>query len=540
MTPVFRLCDDYVRRLAALDPVTAVVDGAGEPFIAGTDYGPDGIAARAELIASTLAALDAIPAGVPAASAADRNAAAFLRERLSAEADWYQIGEPWRLLRAQFGLTATMRDSVDLLPRASQDDWRNVTARLAAIPAMLRSWQAALEEGLRRDLPAARRQALETARQLDTYSGTHDAVVAECAEEPVAAELTAAAHQAYQGYAQTARYLREDYAPRASERDAVGAERYAVEARLDLGADIDFADAYAWGWAELGRIEAEMAAEASRISPGASVAEAAATLDQTRCVTGAGAYRDWLTQRMDRAIDQLGGVFDLPVPLRTVDVTLVASATSGAPYYIAPSEDLTRPGRTWWPLGGRDRFAVWRELSGLFHESVPGHHLQTAAVLMARDSLSRFALTTRVFAHSEGWAHYAERLADELGWYDEPGTRLGWLQWSALRAVRVVLDIGLHLDLPLPDGSRWSFQRAGEVLRERGQADAHLIHPEVVRYCAWPAQATTFKLGERAWLAARAQAMRRPGFDLKSWHAAVLALGPIGLAALPEALHAAG
>ena len=76
-----------------------------------------------------------------------------------------------------------------------------------------------------------------------------------------------------------------------------------------------------------------------------------------------------------------------------------------------------------------------------------------------------------------------------------------------------------------------------EVFRERGHADSYLVHPEVVRYCAWPAQATTFKLSERGWLAARAEAMRRPGFDLKRWHTAALALGPVGLDGLAEALR---
>jgi hypothetical protein len=90
MTPVFRLCDDYVRRWAVLDPVRAGIDGFGEPFGAATDYGPDGIAARADLIATTLAALDA----TPVTSEADRQAAAYLRERMEAEAAWHQIGEP--------------------------------------------------------------------------------------------------------------------------------------------------------------------------------------------------------------------------------------------------------------------------------------------------------------------------------------------------------------------------------------------------------------------------------------------------------------
>ena len=163
--------------------------------------------------------------------------------------------------------------------------------------------------------------------------------------------------------------------------------------------------------------------------------------------------------------------------------------------------------------------------------------------MMAGDRLSRYAKCVFVSGHGEGWALYAERLADELGWFGEPGTRLGMLSGSALRAARVVIDIGVHLDLPLPDGSRWTFERACEVLRERGRAEPHRVHPEVVRYLGWPGQAISYKLGERGWLAAREQAMRRPGpgeFDLKRWHTAALSLGPIGLDGLTEALARIG
>jgi uncharacterized protein (DUF885 family) len=534
VTPVFLICDDYVRRWAGLDPVAAGIDGLRVPFAASTDYGIDGNAARAELVTSTLAALDQ----APVTSAQDRVAAAYLRERLESEAAWYQLGEPFRLLCASAGLVGLIRDSVDLLPRADEDGWRNVAARIAAIPAMLESYRATLAAGLGMGLPAARRQVLGAAAEADGFAGTHDALLAEYGDGPLAAELAAAVRGAYQGYAAMARYLREDYASRAGQADAVGAERYAVAARRYLGADIDLAEAYAWGWDELSRIEQEMAAEASQISPGESVDAAMAILDQTEYVTGADAYRSWLQERHDQAISQLNGSqFDIPVPLRTIEVVLAASSTVGGAYYTPPSEDLTRPGRTWWAVGGRDRFHVWRELRGVFHEGVPGHHLQIGAVMTSGDALSRFAKTGFVSGHGEGWALYAERLADELGWYTEPGTRLGMLQGSALRAARVVIDIGLHLDLPLPDGSSWSYEKACAVLSDRGRTAQHRVGPEVTRYCGLPGQAPSYKLGERAWLAARAEAMRRPGFDLKRWHAAALALGPIGLDGLAEALR---
>jgi uncharacterized protein (DUF885 family) len=539
VTPVFRLCDDYVRRWAALDPVTAGISGLDEPFAAGTDYGPDGIAARAELITSTLAALGQTPATSPA----DQVAAAYLRERLEAEAAWYRSGEPIRHVRAVAGPVSLIRDSVDLLPRGDEDGWRNIAARIAAIPSMLASYRTSLEAGLGADVAAARRQALWAATEADGFASaaTHDALLTEYGDGPLAAELAAAASQAYQGYAAVARYLREQYTPRAAEADGIGAERYAVMTRLYLGADIDPVEAYGWGWDELSRIEAEMSAEADQISPGASIDEATAILDESAFVTGADAYLDWLQERHDQAISRLNGKqFDIPEPLCTIEVTPAASSSVGVAYYTGPSEDLTRPGRTWWSVGGRDRFYVWRDLDAVFHEGVPGHHLQIGAVRTAGDTLSRFAKNNFISAHSEGWALYAERLADELGWYTEPGTRLGMLQGAALRAARVVIDIGLHLDLPLPDGSSWSYEKACEVLSERGRADHHRVAPEVVRYCGMPGQAPSYKLGERGWLAARAEAMSRPDFDLKRWHAAALALGPIGLDGLAEALRGIG
>ena len=540
MTPVFSLCEEYVTRWAALDPVAAEMHGITADFGAGTDYGPDGVAARAGLIAGTLAALEPLTV----TSDTDRLAARFLRERLEAQLAWHEMNEPLRMLSAPIGLISSIRDSVDLLPRDGDDAWRNIAARLAAIPAMFAGWRASLDAGLARGLPAARRQAVESAIAADRCAGAHDALVASYGEGPLAAELAAAAAQAYQGYAEISRYLREDYAPRATEVDGVGAERYAVAARLSLGADIDLKEAYEWGWAELRRIEAEMIAEANTISPGASVAEASATLNESAYVVGDDAYLAWLQDRHDRAIEQLDGVhFDVAAPLRRIEVVLARDSTSGAAYYTPPSEDLARPGRTWWPLGGRgdqDRFETWTELSTVFHEGVPGHHLQVGAAKTAGDKLSRFAKSNFVSGHGEGWALYAERLADELGWFTEPGTRLGMLGGSAFRAARVVIDIGVHLDLPLPDGSRWTFEKACQVLGTSGRGEPHRIRAEVIRYFGWPAQAISYKLGERAWLAARAEAMRRPGFDLKRWHAAALDLGPIGLAGLAGALSGAG
>jgi uncharacterized protein (DUF885 family) len=537
VTPVFDLCARYVKRSAELDPVFANLRGIETAFAAAGDYSVAGHAAREEAVRATLAELATLEAAGLTAEP-DRRAAAYLRERLEAQAAWYALNEPLRDLRALFGTMHTIHDSVALLPRGNDDQWRDVAARLAAIPRMLAGWRESLESGLAHGLPAARRQAVEGAVQAESYIGSHDELVRSYRDGPVAADLARAAAAADAGYAELARYLRDSYAPRASAVDGVGPERYAVAARLSLGAALDAREAYEWGWAELDRIDTELAAEAARVSDGASVDDAMAILDATEYVDGPEAYRDWLQRKHDWAIEQLDGVhFDIAAPLRTVEVTLATGSRSGAAYYTAPSEDLTRPGRTWWPTVGRTRFETWSELSTVYHEGVPGHHLQNGACRVAGDTLSRFARVTNVSGHSEGWALYAERLADELGWFTDRGTRLGMLTGSSLRAARVVLDIGVHLDLPMPDGSRWTFETACDFLRERGRAEPHRVHAEVVRYFGWPAQAISYKLGERAWLAARAEARQRPGFDLKRWHTAALALGPVGLDQLTAALR---
>jgi len=545
-TPIFALCDGFVQRTCELDPIVATFRGVPGDFAPGTDYRPEGYAARADLSRDTLRQLaELTPAGEP-----DRLAAAHLRERLEAELAWHDTGEPLRNLRAPFGMLQMLRNSVDLMPTGDDDQWRAVAARIAAVPQMLAGWRASLATGADRGLVAARRQAVEAAEQARRYAeaATFQPVVDAHRDGPLREELAAAAAAAHTGYAEAARWLAEEYAPRAAEADGVGPERFAVASRLSLGADLDPADSYAWGWEELRRLERELAAEAERVLPSAGIDGAVAHLNQTGLLDGIDAYRDWLQERHDRAIAALAGAhFDIPEPLRRVDVVTVDGSSAGSAYYTPPSEDLRRSGRTWWPVAGRERFAVWSELTTVFHEGVPGHHLQLGQLRVAGDRLSRFSRLSGVSGHGEGWALYAERLADELGWHTDPGTRLGMLKASAMRAARVVIDIGIHLDLPIPPeeagrhGSRWSFQTATEVLADRGRIAAHRLHPEVVRYCGMPAQATSYKLGERAWLAARDEARDRLGarFDRKQWHTAALALGPVGLATLAETLRSA-
>ena len=147
-------------------------------------------------------------------------------------------------------------------------------------------------------------------------------------------------------------------------------------------------------------------------------------------------------------------------------------------------------------------------------------------------------------ACTEGWALYAEHLMDELGYLSGPGFRLGYLDSQMMRAIRVVIDIGMHLGLPIPAdspvgaGERWTPALATAFFAAHSARDRAFIDSEIVRYLSVPGQAISYKLGERAWLEGRqaARAAHGGGFDLKRWHMAALSLGSLGLDDLTDEL----
>ena len=170
---------------------------------------------------------------------------------------------------------------------------------------------------------------------------------------------------------------------------------------------------------------------------------------------GTDALRDWMQERADEVIADLADThFDIPGPVRTIECRIAPTQTGGI-YYTGPSDDFTRPGRMWWSVPkGVTEFGTWRELTTVYHEGVPGHHLQVAQTVYRRELLNKWRrMMCWVSGHGEGWALYAERLMAELGYMDDPGNYLGLLDGQSLRAARVVLDIGVHCGFEAPPRS---------------------------------------------------------------------------------------
>lgn len=551
---VQRLCDAYIERLAVLDPVMATSRGLLGHDEELTDYSPDGVGARSDLDRATLTEL----ASLPVTDAHDRVAAGFLGDWLRSRRAVDEAGESLRPLRIISSPFQQVREVFDLMPRATEDDWVSIATRLEKVPASLRGLRASLEAAVGRGLPPARRQVLACAAQGAVWAGLSGtgpffaALVARYggADETLRRRLEEASGSAGAAYATMSEWLRDGLAPLASERDAVGAERYALATRQHLGTDIDPLETYAWGWEEVHRIEAEMAKTARLILPGGDLRETIEVLetDPARAAHGEGALLRFLQELIDRTIAELNGAhFDIPAPLHRVEAMIAPPGGAAAPHYTGPPEDFSAPAHTWYPTLGRSVFPLWGEVSVCYHEAVPGHHLQVGQVRYLKERLNRFQRHVFNTGHGEGWALYAERLMDELGYFANPEHRLGFLSAQLLRALRVVVDIGIHLEQTIPaadvfhPGERWTPQLGLDFLLARGCYPGDFLRSELDRYLGWPGQAICYKVGERAWLEARAEARRRQGagFDLKRFHTRALSLGPLSLGQLLTEVAAA-
>jgi len=364
--------------------------------------------------------------------------------------------------------------------------------------------------------------------------------------ESLAAALAANADGARAAYARLAEALR-DLAPRAPKADGVGRDRYQLLSRQFLGATIDLDETYEWGREELARIVAEQDEVAHQLyGDGTTADEAMRRLDEdvNRRLHGTDALQRWMQETSDAAIAALAGThFDIADPIRTLECC-IAPTQNGGIYYTGPTDDFSRPGRMWWSVPpGVEDFGTWREKTTVYHEGVPGHHLQIAQATYLSGQLNRWrSLICWVSGHGEGWALYAERLMEQLGFLDDPGDRMGMLDAQRMRAARVVLDIGVHLGKPAPDewgGGTWDGDKAWPFLKANVNMAEEFVRFELDRYLGWPGQAPAYKVGQRLWEQARDEAAARAGaaFDLRDFHRRALDLGSVGLDVLRDALR---
>ena len=550
LTDVDQIANEYFEKVLDLNPVHATELGRKGVETLYPDYSPAGEKAFARLAKKTLKKVD----NVLPIDDVDLVTLDALQERLSLYRKQYKAGFGGWQLNNIASVPQEVRSVFDLMKRNTQQDWEHIIGRMHRVTEALEGYIQTLEAAREEGKVAPRRQVDIVIEQTAAYyapGGFFDELAAEVAEAvpSLKAEAAAGAEAAKEGYRLLNSYLVEKLQPVAPSRDAVGRKAYSLHSRSFLGTTIDLDETYAWGVKELESIIARQREVAEEIEPGASIERAKQLLDEdpARQLHGTDELKAWMQKLADAAVENLAGShFEIGGPMRRIECC-IAPTNEGGIYYTGPSPDFSRPGRMWWSVPeGEDTFTTWRETSTVYHEGVPGHHLQIAIATALQGTMNSWRTNMLwVSGHGEGWALYAERLMEELGYLKDPGDRMGMLNAQRMRAARVVFDIGVHCEMPIPDewaeqlgvepGTIWTSELGYEFLKlNLDESEGHLRF-EFLRYLGWPGQAPSYKIGERLWLDLRDQALHR-GDDMRAFHTRALLLGSVGLDTLRRAL----
>ena len=547
-TPIDAVAEKWVDTELDLYPEYRVYLGRAGREGEYADYSPAGVE---DAISHTRAALAEVRATAPADDV-DEVTKMDLERDLQLTIDKHEAGFGQRDLNVIASPAQELRDIFDLMPTNTVADWSHVATRMHNLPGAMAGYIESLRSGIAAGNTPAIRQVTEVIAQAKKQAAetgfffelAKNARAGE-SELPVSVvgDLESGARASAEAYATLVSFLGDELAPHAPQKDAVGRELYALASRGFLGATIDLDETYEWGIDELARMVAEQESIAREIKPGASVLEAIEFLDgdPTRKLHGTDALQRWMQETSDRAVEELSRTqFDIPDVVKRLEC-MIAPTQEGGIYYTNPTDDFSRPGQMWWSVPeGVTEFDTWRELTTVYHEGVPGHHLQIGQAVYNKATLNTWRRNAGTSGHAEGWALYAERLMQQLGYLDDPADRLGMLDGQRMRAARVVLDIGVHLEKPLPDGSGpWTGEYAFGFLGANVNMSPEFVRFEVNRYLGWPGQAPSYKVGQRIWEQLRDEAAARDGadFDIKAFHKRALDIGGVGLDTLKAALQ---
>jgi len=453
------------------------------------------------------------------------------------------------------GVQQNVAQYLMLMPYFQRADFENAIARMEAVPRLVDHTIALLEKGVEtgitpprvtlRDVPEqVRNQIVDdpaASPMLRPFQSMPPAI-----EPPVAETLRAAAARAYTAavapaYRRLLEYLETRYLPRTRETIAArdlpdGEAWYAFSIRQMTTTRLGAEEIHQIGLAEVKRIRAEMDAVMAGTGFDGTFQQFVGFLRTDdrfffdRAEDLLVAYRD-ICKRVDPELPKLFAT--LPrLPYGVVPVPSYAEKSQTTAYYEPGSPAAGRPGRFFantYDLRARPR---WEMEALALHEAVPGHHLQIALAqeLPEMPDFRRHGFYT---AYIEGWGLYAESLGTEMGFYQDPYAKFGQLTYEMWRAIRLVVDTGMH-------ALGWTRQRAIDFFTENAGKAEHDIVVEVDRYIVWPAQALAYKIGELEIkeLRARASAVLGARFDLRLFHDEVLGAGALPLDVLASRVDA--
>jgi uncharacterized protein (DUF885 family) len=545
------LADRFWNGLLDLSPITATMLGYPNGMDRLDDPGPEGRDRARTLLRDTLAAADAIAAQAAETSglpAEERITLDILRVICEVELEQQeQRFDRLKVVDQMDGPQTILPLLAAFAPTDTPEQFEAFMARLADYPRFMAANAEVVREGLAGGLTAARIVTERVIGQLERLLAipAEQSPIATAVKVPRPADRDRLV-EAIGKYVRPADQsfldaLLGKYRESSREEPGLcsaphGAELYRTQIRAWTSLDLDPAELHRIGLEELASIEEERRAIARELGFGDDSKATRAALRSDHA-----AVPESIEELLDRARGQIERAFAAApryfgrLPRAGCEVRAVEpykEADAPAAYYYPPAVDGSRPGVYYvntYDLPSRSYVGL---ASTSFHEAVPGHHFQIA-LQTEHPSLGAFRrLGARMagMAYVEGWGLYSERLADEMGLYLNPAERFGMLDGQAWRAARLVVDTGIH-------AFRWSRGQSVAQLLEAGlsETDAAI---ETDRYICLPAQALTYKVGQREIQRLRDEAATAlgPAFDLRAFHDAVLGHGTLPLATLAKEL----
>ena len=488
-----------------------------------------------------LARLNAIP--TDGMSDRDLLSHRILRHQLEREDVDYSLKTYEMPVNQQNGAHTRLADLPNAMPFDSVPHYQDYISRLHQIPRVLEQTTEVMKQGQKDGLMPPR-------FLLEKLPGQCDGIIAanpfleptkkfpkefsEQDKKRLTDEITKAINvDVLPAYKKFAEFLRTEYAPKGRtelsvESLADGKRRYAEAVKTMTTVNVTPAEVHEIGLKEVERVTAEMTklAQSQGYKDLASFRKAVNNDPKWKPTSEQQILDDYKTyiNQMEPRLPQLFGL--LPKSPVTVE-PIPDFAKAAATHYVQGTPDGKRPGRVVVAVSDPTKRTLVDDEAVAYHEGVPGHHLQIS-IAQTLEDLPKFRLHNFYPAYAEGWALYSEQLGKEIGFYKDPVSDYGRLSSEMLRAVRLVVDTGIH-------DKNWSRQQVIDFMHANDVNDA-LAQTEADRYIAWPGQALAYKMGQLTILKLRDEAKAQLGdkFDLKAFHDEILNGGAMPLELMQE------
>ena len=446
-------------------------------------------------------------------------------------------------INQQNGVHTQLADLPNAMPFDSVAHYEDYISRLHQIPRVLEQTTEVMRQGVKDELMPPKLVVEKLPGQCDGIIAANPFLEptkkfpAEFSEE-VKKRLTAETMKAINddvvpAYKKFAEFLRTEYAPQGRtnlsiESLADGKRRYAEAVKTMTTVDTPPAEIHEIGLKEVARITAEMTklAQSQGYKDLASFRKAVNNDPKWKPTSGQQILDDYkkYIHQMEPKLPELFGL--LPKSPVTVE-PIPEFAKAAATHYVQGTPDGKRPGRVVVAVSNPTKRTLVDDEAVAYHEGVPGHHMQIS-IAQALENLPKFRLHGFYPAYAEGWALYSEELGKEIGLYKDPVSDYGRLNSEMLRAVRLVVDTGIH-------NKNWSREKVIDFMHANDVNDA-LAQTEADRYIAWPGQALAYKMGQLTIRKLRDEAKAQLGskFDIKAFHDEVLNGGSMPLDLLQE------